>query len=319
MPIDVVFFGSPEFAVPALNALARDSRFNVLLAVTQPDRPAGRGKHFRPPAVKLAAAELGIPVWQPESLRSPEAVAFLNDHPADLYVVSAYGEIFRREVLALPAHGVLNIHPSLLPRYRGSSPVQEAIMNGESETGVSIIQMVRKLDSGPILAQSVVPLSGTETAGRLGERLAEVSGRMLGDVAADWVAGKMQARPQVEELATYTRELTKAEGRIDWRRPAEEIERRRRAMSPWPGAWTMLDGKRLKVLELDISREQPSPPGTITRTGNAILVGTGTSPIRLLRVQPEGRREVDATEWYRGAHLSPEARFDISTDDGVDR
>jgi methionyl-tRNA formyltransferase len=319
MPIDVVFFGSPEFAVPALDALARDPRFNVLLAVTQPDRPAGRGKHLRPPAVKRAAAELGIPVWQPGSLRTPGAVAFLKDHPADLYVVSAYGEIFRREVLALPERGVLNIHPSLLPRYRGSAPVQAAILNGESETGVSIIQMVRKLDSGPVLAQSTVPLSGTETAGSLSEQLAEVSGRMIPDVAADWVAGKIHALPQAEELATYTREMTKAEGRIDWRRPATEIERLTRAMNPWPGAWTMFDGKRLKVLELDISHEQSLPPGTITRIGNTILVGTGTSPIQLLRVQPEGRREVHAEEWYRGARLGPEARFEIPADDGVGR
>lgn len=316
MPINVVFFGSPEFAVPAINALARDPRFNVLLAVTQPDRPAGRGKQLRPPAVKLAAAELGIPVWQPESLRFPEAVAFLKDHPADLYVVSAYGEIFRREVLELPAHGVLNIHPSLLPHYRGSAPVQAAILNGESETGVSIIQMVRKLDSGPILAQSTMPLSGTETAGSLSERLAGLSGRMIPDVAADWVAGTIHARPQTEDLATYTRELTKAEGRIDWRQPAEEIERRTRAMSPWPGTWTMIDGKRLKVLELDISRKHLLPPGTITRSGAVILVGTGTSPIRLLRVQPEGRREVSAEEWYRGARLGPEARFENPADDG---
>lgn len=317
MPIDVVFFGSPEFAVPALNALAGDARFNVLVAVTQPDRPAGRGKQVRPPEVKLAAVERGIPVWQPESLRSPEAVAFLKAHPADLYVVSAYGEIFRREVLALPAHGVLNIHPSLLPRHRGSAPIQTAILNGESETGVSVIQMVRKLDSGPIVTQTRVPLSGTETAERLSEQLAELSGRMIPDVAADWVAGKIQVRPQVEEQATYTRELTKAEGRIDWRRPAVEIERRTRAMSPWPGAWTILDGKRLRLLELDISHEQSHLPGTITRIGNAILVGTGTSPIRLLRVQPEGRREVHAEEWYRGARLSPEARFEIFTDGSV--
>lgn len=317
MSINVVFFGSPEFAVPTLNALVGDSRFNVLLTVTQPDRPAGRGKQFRPPAVKLAATERGVPVWQPETLRSPEAVEHLKIISADLYIVAAYGEIFRREVLALPSHGVLNIHPSLLPRYRGSAPVQAAILNGEPETGVSIIQMVRKLDSGPIIAQTRVPLSGRETAGNLSEHLAEVSGRMIPDVAADWVAGKVTAHPQVEEQSTYTRELTKEEGRIDWRRPAVEIERRTRAMSPWPGAWTTLDGKRLRLLELDISHEPPLPPGTITRIGNRILVGTGTSPIRLLRVHPEGRREVNAEEWYRGARLGPEACFEVLADEGV--
>lgn len=319
MPINVIFFGSPEFAVPTLNALAEDPRFNVLLAVTQPDRPAGRGKQLRSPAVKMAAIERGIQIWQPETLRSSEAVEYLKSFPADLFVVSAYGEIFRREVLTMPPHGILNIHPSLLPRHRGSAPVQAAIVNGESETGVSIIQMARKLDSGPIVAQKTVPLDGTESGGSLSEYLAEVSSRMIADVAAGWVAGKIQARAQVEEEASYSRELTKEEGRIDWRRPAAEIKRRTRAMSPWPGAWTILGGKRLRLLELDISHEQPIPPGTITRIGNAILAGTETSPIRLLRVQPEGRREVTADEWYRGARLGPEARFEIPVDEGARR
>lgn len=317
MPIKVIFFGSPVFAVPTLNALAGDPRFNVHLAVTQPDRPAGRGKQLRPPAVKMAALERGVPVWQPDTLRSPDAVERLKSLTADLYVVAAYGEIFRREVLTLPAHGVLNIHPSLLPRHRGSAPVQTAILNGEPETGVSIIQMVRKLDSGPIVAQSRVTLSGTETAGILSENLAEVSGKMIADIAADWVAGKLQARPQTEELATYTRELTKEEGRIDWRRPAEEIERQTRAMTPWPGAWTILDGKRLRLLKLDISHKHSRPPATLTRIDNAILVGTGTSPIRLLRVHPEGRHEVNAEEWYRGARLGPEAHFELPPDERV--
>ena len=315
--INVIFFGSPAFAVPTLDALANDRRFNVLMAVTQPDRPAGRGKQLRPPAVKVAALEHEIPVSQPETLHSLESVEYLKRFPADLYVVVAYGEIFRREMLTLPTDGVLNIHPSLLPRYRGSAPVQATILNGERETGVSIIQMVRKLDAGPIIAQSRMSLNGTETAGSLSKRLAELSGRMIADVAAGWVEGTLPASPQVEEEATYTRELTKAEGRIDWRWPAVEIERRVRAMTPWPGAWTLLDGKRLRLLQVDISQKQSLSPGSINGTDNAVLVGTGTSPIRLLRVQPEGRREVAAEEWYRGARLRPEARLEIPTDEGT--
>lgn len=315
-PINVIFFGSPSFAVPSLSALAADERFRVLLAVTQPDRPAGRGKELRAPAVKAAAIERGIPVWQPDTLRSPEAMEYLKSLPADLYIVAAYGEIFRPEVLALPVHGVLNIHPSLLPRHRGSAPIPVAILNGEPETGVSVIKMVRKLDSGPVIARSTVPLKGTETAGSLSEQLAELSGEMIPDVAAGWVEGKLQAQPQAEELATYTRELTKEEGRIDWRLPATEIERRVRAMTPWPGAWTVLEGKRLRLLEVDISHTLTLSPGTITRIEDAVLVGTGTSPIRLRRVQPEGRREVNAEDWCHGARLRPEARFEIPEGEG---
>lgn len=314
MPIKTIFLGSPAFAVPSLRALSADPRFDLVQVVTQPDRPAGRGRRLRVPPVKAAAEELGLPVWQPESLRSDEAVATLAALGADLYVVVAYGEILTRRVLALPAHGCLNVHPSLLPRYRGSAPVQAAILNGDAETGVSIIKLVRRLDAGPIVAQERLPLDGTERAGELSERLADLAAEMLPDVAADWVAGRIEAVPQDEDEATFTREIRKADGKIDWAAPAAEIERLVRAMDPWPGAWTTVAGRRLSVLACDISQiATNNPPGTITGSSDGVLVATGEGTVRLLRVQPEGRRPMDAEDWYRGARLEPGARFDAAT------
>lgn len=320
MPISVVFLGSPPFAVPSLQALAADPRFTIRLVVTQPDRPAGRGRQPRPPAVKEAAEALGLPVYQPETLRDPAAVDLLASPRADLFIVVAYGEILRQAVLDLPRHGCLNVHPSLLPRYRGSAPVQAAILNGDAETGVSIIKLIRRMDAGPILAQRRVPLDGTETAGSLSETLAAVAAAMLPDVAARWVAGEITPTPQDEAAATYTREITVADGRIDWSRQAAAIERLVRAMQPWPRAWTVLAGRRLVVLDCDISqRASTDPPGTINLGNRPPTVATGSTDLILLRVQPEGRREMAAEDWARGLRLPPGARFEPHEREGDDR
>lgn len=311
MLIRIVFLGSPEFAVPPLQSLAADSRVDVALVVTQPDRPAGRGRRLRPPALKTAATALGIPVFQPESLRSDDAVDRLRSVQADLFVVVAYGEILRRAVLDLPPHGCLNVHPSLLPRYRGSSPIQAAILNGDAETGISIIKLVRRLDAGPIVSQASLRLDGTETAGSLSERLAALAAEVLPDVVVEWVAGRLTAVPQDEDAATYTGEISKDDGLIDWRQDAVRIERLVRAMNPWPTAWSVVGGRRLAVLKCDISDEHfNTPPGTISATASGILVSTGSGTIRLLEVQPEGRRVMPASAWYRGARLAPGARFE---------
>jgi len=310
MAISVVFLGSPAFAVPSLRALASDARFTIPLVVTQPDRPAGRGRQPRPPAVKEAALELGLPVFQPETLRDPDAVEQLATVAPDVMVVVAYGEILRQVVLDLAPHGCLNVHPSLLPRYRGSSPVQAAILNGDAETGVSIIKLIRHMDAGPIVAQRRIPLDGTETAGTLSERLANLAAEMLPDVVAGWVAGKLNAVPQDDEAATYTRELTTAGARIDWRQDAAAIERLVRAMQPWPKAWSILEGRRLAILACDISQAvSTESPGTINFTAQPPRVSTGSTDLLLLRVQPEGKREMSAEDWARGVRLPRGARF----------
>jgi methionyl-tRNA formyltransferase len=265
------------------------------------------------PPVKVAADAAGIPIWQPDSLRTEEARERLHATHADLFVVVAYGELFQRAVLAIPTHGCLNVHPSLLPRYRGSAPIQTAILNGDRETGVSIIQMVRRLDAGPIVTQRQIALDGTETGGSLSDTLANLAGQMLPDVVLDWAAGRIEARPQDDERATITRELTKSDGEIDWQDESIAIERQIRAYQPWPTSWTMLGGKRVVIerAELD-GRELQLPPGTLISESHAVLVACGSGSLRLVDVRPEGKREMPARDWLRGLHSSDAPRFEES-------
>lgn len=310
MPIRVVFFGSPEFAVPSLRSLASDVRFDVALVVTQPDRPAGRGRRTAEPAVKTAASSLGLAVWQPDTLRSDESLKRLSGLASDLFVVVAYGEVFRRAVLEIPNQGCLNVHPSLLPKYRGSSPIQAAILNGDAVSGVSIIQMVRQLDAGPIVARSEVALIGRETGGELSDRLAAVAAEMLPAVANAWCEGRVVAVPQDDALATFTRELTRADGNINWRRAAEQIERQIRAYSPWPTSWTTRSGHRLVVHAAEVGPELPgSQPGSIIIDYRHILVACGQGTLRLVDVQPEGRKPMPAEAWFRGLRAREPVQF----------
>lgn len=314
MPLRAVFLGSPEFSVPSLEALSSDPRLDIVAVVTQPDRVAGRGRHLTPPPVKVAAERLGLPVFQPATLKDSEVVENLRQLDADVFVVVAYGEILRREVLQMPRCGCLNVHPSLLPKYRGSAPIQAAILGGDTETGVTIMQLVRKLDAGPLLAQQIVPLNGTETAGALSEQLAGVAAKFLPDVTVAWCESRITAVPQSEDAATFTRELRKEDGQIDWTRPSDEIERLVRAMAPWPTAWTVIHGRRLTILDASVDEKLSNvggelSPGELRVSGKEILVGTGSVPLRLNRVQPEGRKAVNANDWARGARLVPGDRL----------
>uniref|UniRef100_A0A831TA99 Methionyl-tRNA formyltransferase n=1 Tax=Thermorudis peleae TaxID=1382356 RepID=A0A831TA99_9BACT len=310
MVITIVFFGTSEFAVPILQSLASDSRFTVSLVVTQPDRPAGRGQRLMPPPVKKTAQEMGLPVFQPESLRAPGSRERLEQVVADIYVVAAYGEILPKSILRLPLRGAVNVHPSLLPRYRGASPVQAAILNGDEETGITIIEMTARMDAGPILAQIRVPIAPRETAGELLARLAVLASQTLPDLVERYARGDIVPIPQDETQASYTRPLTKEDARIDWSKPGEEIERLVRAMQPWPRAWTMVDGRRLIVTSLDISHgDYILAPGQIHVDQDRLLVGTGSVPVILQEVVPEGRKSLSAIDWWRGARLTPDARF----------
>jgi methionyl-tRNA formyltransferase len=306
----IFFFGSPQFAIPSLEALANDGRLAVDLVVTPPDRRAGRGRELVAPPVKTAAELLGLAVWQPETLRSDEAIERLRSANADLFVVVAYGELFQRAVLVIPTHGCLNVHPSLLPRYRGSSPIQSAILNGDRETGVSIIQMVRRLDAGPIVAQQLVPLDGTETGGSLSETLAKVAGQMLPDVVLDWCARRIEARDQDEQIATVTRELTKADGEINWRNDADAIERQIRAYQPWPAAWTTLNDKRVVIERAELDpRSIDMAPGELLAVRRSVLAACGSGSLKLLEVRPEGKRVMASEAWFRGLHAAEHPRF----------
>ena len=269
------------------------------LVVTQPDRPAGRGRRLTPPAVKMAALELEIPVYQPEALRQPAAATPLREAAPDLLVVVAYGEILRRNVLELAPHGALNVHPSLLPRYRGAAPVRAALLNGDIETGISIIRLVRKLDAGPVVRQEVVAIEPGEDAAALSERLALLAAEMLPQTCLDWISGTLEPLEQDESQVTMTREWTRADARIAWDSRAERIERLVRASQPWPVAWSNLDGEPFRIHAARVS-DIELPAGLVRRSGKRVVAGCGEGALELVTVQPAGKRAMPAAGWWNG-------------------
>ena len=296
----LVFFGSPDVAVPALTGLAA-AGFDVAAVYTQPDRPSGRGRTEQPTPVKRAAAELGLPVRTPELWRDRATVAELASWSPDALVVAAYGKILRPDVLAVPRLGVVNIHPSLLPRYRGTSPVQTAILDGERQTGVTVMLLDAGMDTGPILAQSEQEaVRADDTGGSLMERLFEMGARLLVETLPRWAAGEINARPQREEDATVTRLLKRADGMLDWRQAADRLERQVRAFDPWPGTHTTWDGKNLKVLRASLVAGVKGEPGAVTIREASPVVASAGGGLRLDRVQLEGRRAVTGHEFVRG-------------------
>ena len=290
--------GSPEFAVPSLRALAE--AFDIVQVITQPDRPAGRGRHLRQPPVKRVAQELGLPVWQAETLRDPQAVEHLRSLRPVCVVVAAYGEIIRPQVLRIAPRGFVNVHASLLPRYRGASPVSAAILAGEEETGVTILLLDSGMDTGPVLAQERIPIARDDTRGSLEEKLARLGADLLVRTLPAWLAGEIKPVPQGHALATVTRPLTREDGRIDWSQPASHLERLCRAMDPWPGAHTRWDGRLLRVWRGQVTTGPAAPPGTVLAWNGGVAVATGDGLLRLLVVQPEGRPPMPAEDFVRG-------------------
>jgi methionyl-tRNA formyltransferase len=272
----------------------------VKLVVTQPDRPAGRGRRLTAPPVKQAAQEFDIPVYQPESLREPDDSGPLRDAAPDLLVVVAYGEILRRHILELAPHGALNVHPSLLPRYRGSSPIRAAILNGDDTTGISIIKLVRKLDAGPIVRQQPVIIENNEDAATLSDRLSMIVAEMLPSTCRDWIFGEIAAVDQDEQLATMTREWTRDDASIAWNSEAASIERLVRASLPWPVAWTTLNGEPFRILHASLADISDLSPGLVRRIGKQIVVGCGSGTLQLQTVQPAGKRAMAALGWWNG-------------------
>jgi methionyl-tRNA formyltransferase len=299
----VVFLGSPQFAVPSLEALIHSNDIDIPLVVTQPDRPAGRGRKLMSPAVKTIAEQHGIPVYQPETLRHEEHIEPIRAVAPDIIVVVSYGEILRKSVLEMAPLGCVNVHPSLLPAYRGATPIQAAILSGDEETGVSIIKLVSRLDAGPVLNQIRTRLEGSETAGVLSDRLSALAAEHLPETLHRWARGEITAENQNDALATYTRELSKADAQIDWTWPADYIERFIRAMQPWPKAWTMLDQQRLVISSSSDAADYDSIDarhGVVHQGDDHVIVSTGAGALRLGKVQPAGKREMDALDWTRG-------------------
>ncbi|MEZ4594607.1 MAG: methionyl-tRNA formyltransferase [Chloroflexota bacterium] len=297
---NVVFMGTPDFAVPVLQMLIKTQ--TVVGVVTQPDRPAGRGKQLRPSPVKIAAEEAGIPVYQPKSLRSEEAAQPLRDWQPDIIVVAAFGQILRPHVLELPPHGCLNIHASLLPRWRGASPIQHAILAGDAATGVCLMQMDVGLDTGAVYACASTPISPTETAASLHDRLAELGATLLATHLDDILAGKLTAAPQNDEQSTYAPMISKEDGRLDWHQTSAEIDRRIRAMTPWPGAFTTWQGELLKIKAASVGngRFSTSSPGQVIayEAGAAVLTADGA--IVLEEIQLAGKRVTAVSDFLRG-------------------
>ena len=298
----IVFMGTPSFAVPALEALVAQGSYELVCVVTQPDRPAGRGRRLAAPAVKEAALAHGLPVWQPRTLRDPEAVEKLRALSPTVIVVAAFGQILSPDVLAIPSRGCLNVHASLLPRWRGAAPIPAAILAGDEETGVTIMLLDEGMDTGPILAQASLPIRPEDTTGSLTERLATLGADLLIATLPHWLAGEIQPRPQDHSQATMCRPLRKEEGRLDWSRPAIELERRVRAYNPWPGAYTTWRGQRLKVLRAAslMDWHGPQPPGQVIALPEGTAVATGKGALLLLEVQLAGRRAMVIADFLRG-------------------
>jgi methionyl-tRNA formyltransferase len=295
--------GSPDFAVPALDALA--ALYPVVGVVTQPDRPAGRGGSLRPPPVKEAALRLGIPVIQPEKLRLPEAMDRLQAWKPDLIVVSAFGQILRPAVLDLPPLGCLNVHASLLPRWRGAAPIQAAILAGDAETGITIMKMDPGVDTGPLLNQRSIPIGTDETAGSLFGKLSALGADLLVETLPPYLAGELQPVPQPAEGATAAPMLKKEDGLLDFSQPAAGLERRVRALHPWPGAFFEWQGQPLKVLKAHTDFVftyviQPAGTHALSRDLPAVYGGDNTMLV-LDEVQPAGRKPMTGKAFLAGA------------------
>lgn len=307
-----IFFGTPAFAVPCLDALYEIA--DVVRVVTQPDRPAGRGMALAAPPVKTRALERGTEVVQPTKVRVPEFAELLRADRAEVGVVVAYGRILTKEVLAAPRLGCVNVHASLLPRFRGAAPIQWAIASGDAETGVCLMQMDEGMDTGPVLARRVTPIDPNETGLELGERLSRLGADILREELPHYLAGELRAEPQDHARATMAPLLEKENARVDFRLCARAVHDRIRAMTPWPGAFAFLDGKRVKLFGTRFSSPGISvdAPGTIVDVvDGALLVACGDGVIHLAEAQLEGRKRVRGAEMLVGLRLEAGARFDV--------
>lgn len=322
MAYRIVFMGSPQFAVPTLRRLLEAQKSvegsveesvaeplaelvaEVVAVVTQPDRPKGRGQVLAPPAVKVEAMRAGVPVLQPPRLKAPEVAAQIAAFEPDAVVVAAYGQILPPEVLRIPALGCLNVHASLLPKYRGAAPVNWAIIRGEMVTGVTIMQMDAGLDTGDILLQQATPIGEAETAEELTRRLAEAGAKLLIEALRRLREGTLFRMPQNAEAATLAPRLTKADGAIDWGRPAACVCNRVRGVQPWPGAYTFLRGKMLKLFGCRRAEGEATAPGEVLGVGaEGLVVSTGEGRVALAELQYEGGRRVSAASFGMGHPL----------------
>ncbi len=295
----VVFLGSPPFALPSLRALA--AIYSVVTLVSQPDRPAGRGREHTAPASKIFASEAGIPVFQPERLGDLDAIARIEDLEPDMLIVAAYGQILPQGLLDIPKNGSLNVHASLLPRWRGAAPIQAAIRNGDEQTGVTIMQMDAGLDTGPILTQQSIRIAADETGGSLTERLSQIGSDLLVETIPQLLSGEIAPEPQDESLATHAPMLKKSDGALNLDATAEQLARQIRAFDPWPGSFIMWGDRRLVVKRAHTALLNGTATGRVTVVDNVPAVATREGVLVLDVIQPAGKREMSGEAFVRGA------------------
>lgn len=295
----IVFMGSPDFAVPSLRSLAQ--QYNVVGVVTQPDRPAGRGNRLTPPPVKELAIQLGLPLIQPQRLSEPAAQSQLEQWQPDLIVVAAFGQILKKNVLELPRWGCINVHASLLPRWRGAAPIPAAILHGDCETGITIMKMDEGVDTGPILRQKAIPILDHDNSYSLSKRLAEIGAELLLETLPDYLDGKIIPQEQDHNRATYAPMLKKEEGELDFNQSAESLWRKVRAYNPWPSAFTYLEGSRLIIHEAaPIEIEHNYPNGQTLRYQKKAAIATANGLLELITVQPSGKKPISGNDLING-------------------
>lgn len=309
--MNIVFLGTPDFALPTLKAL-HTSRHTVQAVVTQPDRPKGRGRAPQAGPVKQYAAQHGLPVLQPEKASHPEFVEKLKALEPDLIVVIAYGQLLKPNFIAIPKHFCMNVHASILPKYRGAAPINWAIINGETETGVTTMKIDPGLDSGDMLLIKKVPIGPDDTAQDLHDALAEAGAQLTLETLDRLEAGTLPVTPQNHDEATFARKLKKEDGWVCWRQTAQQLHNLVRGLNPWPGAYTFLDGHRLKLLKTETAPGQPEDePGTVLRvTKHGIEIGTADGRLIVTELQPEGKKRMSAQEFLAGHSVQPGDRFE---------
>jgi methionyl-tRNA formyltransferase len=304
-----VFFGSAPIGFPLLKALLSSAQDEVAAVVTQPDRPSGRRLHLTPCPVKAVAVERGLTVLSPDKIGSVDSLQQLAALRADLFVVAAYGQYIPKPVRILPPAGIINLHPSLLPKYRGAAPIQRAVANGDTVTGATIMYVTEKMDAGDIIVQRELPIGPDDTALTMEPKLAELGADLLMQAIEQIRSGTVQARPQDGSMATEAPRLTKAEGRVDWTLPAETLRNRIRGFQPWPGCFCEADApsgsQRLMILRAAVEPGCGSPGEILDAAGSGPLVATGEGALRLLEVQPAGKRAMDGAAYLRGHPLQP--------------
>lgn len=299
MTLRIVFMGSPDFALPTLMALIEN--YSVVGVVTQPDRPAGRGRELKPPPVKELALKHNLPLIQPINLRQPEAFKQLKAWKPDVIVVAAFGQILRSNVLDLPPHGCINVHASLLPRWRGAAPINAAILHGDEETGITIMKMDVGLDTGPIISQRAIPIGQEETAGSLFSRLSQLGGDLLLETLPALIEGKLSPQPQDDERHTYAPMLNRSDGKLHFNETAQALERRVRAFNPWPGTSIQWKNQRLKVHQARVADVTSPSAGVFIIYEGQPAVGTSEGLLILAEVQPAGKRRMSGETFLRGA------------------